>query len=99
METPFAISLPEGVAFYKPKGAAYKLRKYAEFALNNLPQMLDKHSSCTLCDNNKNNVSRKKHKRNSSIIIGTAGILMGACKKNVSFSPIVKTKTYKKDAW
>lgn len=98
MESAFAMFAPKGLIFEKPNDTAYQYKKYAEFALYNLPRMLDKHSSCKLCDNFKTIATTRKHKRSSSIVIGTAGILMGAC-KTVSFSPNVSTKTYKKDAW
>lgn len=97
MESAFALFPPEGLVFEKPKDTN-KFQKYAEFALYNLPQMLEKHSSSRLCDNYLKIARSRKHKRSNSIVIDTSGILMGAC-KNVSFSPNVETKTYKKDAW
>lgn len=97
METPFAMFVPQGLKFEKPKDT-YKFRKYAEFALHNMPQMLDKHSSCQLCNHYEKMTNTRKHKRKHSIVIDTVGILMGAC-KNVSFSPNVETKTFKRDVW
>lgn len=97
METPFAMFPPKGFIFEKPK-ETHKFQKYAEFALYNLPQMLDKHSSSKLCEDYQRITQIRKHKRNNSLVIGTAGILVSA-RKNVSFSPNVEIKTYKKDAW
>ena len=97
MESAFAMFPPKGLIFEQPKDT-YKFQKYAEFAIYNLPQMLEKHSSSKICDNYIMNISKRKHKRNNSIVTDTAGILMGAC-KNVSFSPNVEIKTFKKDVW
>jgi hypothetical protein len=97
MESPFAMFPPKGLGFEKPE-VSYKYRQYAEFALYRLPPMLDKHSSSRLCDDYKISTNTRKHKRNNSIVTGTAGILMNAC-KTVSFSHNVEKKTYKKDAW
>jgi hypothetical protein len=95
MQSPFAMYAPKGLTFEKPK-ETYKFQKYAEFTLYKLPTMLDKHSSSKLCDNDKMVKNNRKHKRNNSIVIETAGILMNAC-KTVSFSSNVEIKTYKKD--
>lgn len=97
MESPFAMFPPEGLVF-ETSNDTYKFVNYAKFALYNLPQMLDKHSSSRLCDDNKNIKMKKKHKRRNSIVIESAGILMNAC-KHVSFSSNIQTKIYKKDEY
>ena len=96
MVSPFAMFPPEGLMF-EEENDTYQFKKYVEFAVYNMPQMLDKHSSSRLCNNSKMIVDTTKQRRNS-IVIESAGILMNAC-KTVCFSPHVETKTYKKDAW
>lgn len=98
MTSAFAMNIPEGLFFERPDENSYKYRKYAENALYAVPTMLSKHSSSKLCNNYENNIGMRKHKRRNSIILPTVGILMNAC-KNVSFSPIVQEKTFKKDRW
>lgn len=97
MESVFAMFPPAGLTFQRPDDT-YKYKQYAEFALFKLPPMLEKHSSSRLSDDYKKIVDTRKHKRNSSIVIETAGILMNAC-RTVSFSNNVETKIYKKNAW
>lgn len=96
MASAFAMNIPEGLFFERPDENSYKYRKYAEIALYAVPNMLSKHSSTKLydcCD-----LSMRKHKRSSSIILPTVGILMNAS-KNVTFSSIVKEITFKNDRW
>jgi hypothetical protein len=96
MSSAFAMNIPEGLFFEIPDENSYKYKKYAEIALYAVPNMLSKHSSMKLynfCD-----VNKRKHKRSSSIILPTVGILMNAS-RNVTFSANVQEKTFKQDRW
>lgn len=97
MTSPFAMYPPESLHFDKPNDVD-KYIKYTEFAIYKIPKLLDKHSSVHLPNNTdfKRTAFLRKHKRTSSIILPTAGILMNAC-KNVSFSSSLMEKQYKLD--
>lgn len=97
MISPFALFPPEGLNFKVPNDV-YK--KHAEFALFELPTMLEKHSSTKMSTNHDfhRTTSLRKHKRNSSIILPAVGILMNAC-KNVSFAPDVEENIFKHDKY
>jgi hypothetical protein len=100
--SPFALFFPKDLDFQVPVHneetiKKQKLKNHLEFAVYRLPCTLETHASSPIIPAIEPKLNKhRRHKRSSSIVIDTVGILTVPCKK-VSFSSTVCKYSYKAD--